>query len=812
MKIKRLAALFLSVLTAASAFTGCGTRGDDTGADTTASSPEQTAQTDITTDTEKVLTPYDPGYVIPDEDLTGKNTPEAPLEDDGNGAAIFERLRSESLFNNPDAAPEVVLDRISFARDVVTYGGFAHQLYYYLCRNDYGDIADYSKDMKYAELAVNQRFMLTPADGKFLPEAPVTYGEVLRGLLYVLGYRDHADVNGVAKTAAEVGLSDYIDLAKKNSENVTYAEYAQLVSNALKLDLVLCVEKDGVLSIEQRPGYNIRNAYIKADPPESGSVFSVANIGWDIFRGGAFRYGPSMIINDDDTIDCWLAGSAGVPGEVDWGRYRKSYDHGFTWAEDVGAVKPSYGSEDWNWACDPGVIKIGEYYYAVYTSILWHAGVDNNLFAARSKYPEGMFVEKWNGKEWGENPKPIVTYDGPSGIWGCGEGSMIVVGDTLYLYVSWIDNMGSLTKVYTADATNENWPETLQYRGIAYCHDGGEDSADVKYVDAYKCFISVATGSRFSEDCYVHVLVSYDGIHFRNEARLRHKTEGSNIDTCIHNMGITGDALGHIDIFNKQHYIGYAYQPPGFGWGNWKTRISPIVFIGSDNYAHPENVISRPDNNSQIRDNKNSLSVSNIRISGTEGMPGLIVRSKDKDTAFKVVFSDRKGIEKFATDDILKKLEYVYDPAKVRVDRDKQTAALLVDEAARVYVKYENLVCELTLVPGFLRYEPPVEFYPETETVVFYYKNERKQPGFIARSAMNEYMMLWRNTSSEDGGDTSQTLKRWDHKCVYSGFDKSIIHISNEGEIAPVGIGETTVTATFMGLEASFKVKVVNME
>jgi hypothetical protein len=33
--------------------------------------------------------------------------------------------------------------------------------------------------------------------------------------------------------------------------------------------------------------------------------------GWDIYIAGVYRYGPSIIINDDNTIDAWFA----APGD-----------------------------------------------------------------------------------------------------------------------------------------------------------------------------------------------------------------------------------------------------------------------------------------------------------------------------------------------------------------------------------------------------------------------------------------------------------------------------------------------------------------
>ena len=109
-------------------------------------------------------------------------------------------------------------------------------------------------------------------------------------------------------------------------------------------------------------------------------------------------------------------------------------------------------------------------------------------------------------------------------------------------------------------------------------------------------------------------MTSFDGIYFRQESVLKHTTKSSMIQTRIHNMGITGDALGHIDIFNTQHYIGYAHQPDGFDWGNWPTRLTPIVFIGTDAYEDPSGVIKNEKPSSNNLDKTNSPAVAQIRI------------------------------------------------------------------------------------------------------------------------------------------------------------------------------------------------------
>ncbi|MBO7406011.1 MAG: S-layer homology domain-containing protein [Clostridia bacterium] len=806
MLLRSMIALSLMAVMLIACFAGCSPVKSD---------PENPGGETDAPDATGALTPEPTPIEIPDEDFTGMNTSADPLPDDGDGEAILARLTKNKLIKNTAADPAANVTRKEFAYDVIYWSGFAAQEKFYICANDYLDVENYSDDMVHAEIAVNQGYMLRPVDKMFKPDEPVTYGEMLRGTLYALGYREYADFYGVVKLAAETGLSNYIDLAKKNSETVTYAEYAQVVSNAMRMNIVQCVKRNGELyTVPRGDNYVLQTAYIKNKVPENEAIFKCANEGWEIYPGGGYRYGPSMIINGDGTLDVWTASNSGVSGEIDWGKYRRSYDGGITWTQDTGAVRPTSAAEDWNWSCDPGIIKIGEYYYATYTTILWHDGLDNNLFVARSKTPQGAFVEKWTGSGWGYgDPKPIVTYDGQKAKWGCGEGSSVVVGNTLYLYCSCNDNMGDFTKVYTADANDPNWPATLKYRGIMYKHDSAEDSCEVKFIDAYNCFLSVATASRFSDKCYVHIMTSFDGLCFRQESVLSHAEKSSNIQTHIHNMGITGDEHGHIDIFNTQHYIGYAYQPDGYSWGNWPTRLTPVVFVGTDNYDHPENVISNKNSGKSNLDKKHTPDVTQIRAESS-GSRNVEVQDKSKSYTFRIAALDKDGGQYTFSSSDYKKLEYFYDDTKLRVDTKNHSVKLLSDSVERLYIKYNDLMCEIAVVPAYLDNSAPVEFYPEVETLTFYFKKERKQPAFIARSARNEYLMLWGNKSSitdANAKDYPAALAKWSQEVELSGWDPNIISVSANGQVTPKGIGETVITAKYMGFEATIKVEVLDM-
>ena len=288
--------------------------------------------------------------------------------------------------------------------------------------------------------------------------------------------------------------------------------------------------------------------------------------------GYGYRYGPTILTNADGSIDCFFA-APGAHGEWDWITYIHSPDGGKNWTKEKKVFSSTGHSMDYYSVCDPGVVKMGDYYYLGYTSTIYSGGVCNNTFVARSKTPDGPY-EKWNGTSWGGNPEPIVYYDGDWGSWGSGEPSFIVMGDELYIYYSWKakdinGNIINQTRVSVADATDENWPATMQYKGVAidYCGDSTCDSADVKYIEEYGKFIAVSTSTRMSENSYISFYESNDGFNFHKVNDLK-----TNVAYYCHNSGISSRPNGHISTADK-HYVGYAYGP---GWAYWGTRMQEI--------------------------------------------------------------------------------------------------------------------------------------------------------------------------------------------------------------------------------------------
>ncbi len=285
----------------------------------------------------------------------------------------------------------------------------------------------------------------------------------------------------------------------------------------------------------------------------------------DIVKGG-YRYGPSMILNKDGSVDLWSA--ANGPGDiVDVVTYCRLFDGGKRRSRETVALRPTPETEDARWTCDPGVIKFGGFYYIGYTSTVDERGTNNSVYIARSKNPDGPF-EKWTGGGWGVSPvSPLVKYDGNPDCFGAGEPSFVLMDETLYIYYSWADERGASTRVATADASDENWPATLKYHGECIPPKNGGDSADVKYSDEYGRFVAAFTEKRFSDDSYVAVWESFDGFSFRESGCVKAYTGKK-----LHNCGISGRADGHIGAGDPV-YLSYAY---GSDWGNWPTRFHKV--------------------------------------------------------------------------------------------------------------------------------------------------------------------------------------------------------------------------------------------
>jgi len=301
-----------------------------------------------------------------------------------------------------------------------------------------------------------------------------------------------------------------------------------------------------------------------------------AQTGWDVYLPGdvGYRYGPTILLNPDGSMDLWTASNGdGTVGQWDWIRYKKSVDGGKTWTNDIIALKPTPNSIDQFSTCDPGVIKVGKYYYIGYTSTTDAAGIYNHVYVARSLNPAGPY-EKWNGQGWGGNPQPLIWFDGPADCWGAGEPSFVVKNGVLYIYYTWNSKSAdgkafSETRVATASALDENWPSKMEFKGTSIVRKEGEDSTDIKFVEETGKFIGITTEKRLTKNSSLVIYQSDDGITFKRSGNIR-----TNTPAFLHNAGISSRPNGHISIAD-QNYIAYAYGPQ---WARWATMLNPITF------------------------------------------------------------------------------------------------------------------------------------------------------------------------------------------------------------------------------------------
>ncbi len=376
-------------------------------------------------------------------------------------------------------------------------------------------------------------------------------------------------------------LFDYEAMGYNGYGIVTY-EGRYVITSPTEVGIALAIRyfNENVVTEKGLPSeYSYTATHTDRVPADDSKHLNVSidkNDGVDVYKvhkdvPSGYRYGPSMIVNADGSIDMWLAGGGSGTEQWDWITYMHSKD-GVEWSEEKCVLQPTPNALDHYSCCDPGVIYLNGYYYLGYTSTLNENQCDNNVYVARSENPDGPF-EKWNGNGWGGNdPKPIVFFTEDQSFWGAGEVSFVELEGTLYIYYTMNGGEGHTTRVATADATDENWPLTMEYKGIAI-GSGTNDAIDVKYMDEHGKFIAVASEERLSENSYLMFYESNDGLTFTPTDALK-----EHIYYFCHNPGISGTANGHITSDIKT-YVAYAY---GKGWGVWNTRIQEIEITLGD--------------------------------------------------------------------------------------------------------------------------------------------------------------------------------------------------------------------------------------
>lgn len=579
-------------------------------------------------------------------------------------------------------------------------------------------------------------------------------------------------------------------------------------------------EADAVNEDEANPEESLSDNTIAEEESEPVNEYAdkhirltVTDEGMDVFTPSTtclpdYRYGPSMILNEDGSIDAWFSAPGDGSREFDWITYRHSDDDGRTWSAEKAAISPSPASPDALSTCDPDVFYYEGYYYLGYTATINRRakGLCNSVFLARSIDPAGPY-EKWNGNGWGGSPVPIVYYDGVDIGWGCGEPSFVVVDDTIYVYstkdgYSGVPDRVRVTEVRTADITKEDWPKNLEFRGYAAIRNDtakessdykfrDSDSWDVAYIEESEKFVAVSTNRRFKNNSAILYYESNDGIDFERVSELN-----TNVIARCHNSAIMADGLGHIKEGDPM-MIGYAYAgAAGSRWGVWATRFAPVSLDYTDEIDRSE-------------EEKSNLKLSiQYRHSSSDAAPMMLstdslVYSKAAGTgAFKIGYywqDNYKRRHAINNSDIT---IIDYDPEILSVDDDNWISPK-VPGVSRVIVGYEGLwreICLCVLPSAGKTNKELTGFYPMTER----YEMTVIQPYIIKIRPMGMY-----------SDNTIHELSARDllnHGVRFECEDDSICEVRDDGSVVPLNVGETKIhVSSKEGLSYTIDVKVVDV-
>ena len=555
-----------------------------------------------------------------------------------------------------------------------------------------------------------------------------------------------------------------------------------------------------------------------ADPNKFMTI-SLVDEGHDIYayKKGAswgYRYGPSMMLYSDGTMGAWFA-SPGAGGPWDFFTYKTSDDSGATWSQDKVVLQPTAESMDYASVCDPGVVYFGGYYYIGYTSTIYLGG-SNNVFVARSKYPDGPY-EKWNGSGWGgDNPQPIIYYTDDAAGFGAGEPSFVELNGKLYIYYTWETPSKLTTRVSVADATDENWPATIEFKGIALERPASPrmtDSADVKYVEDYGKFLAITVANRMKEDSGLQFWESNDGITFYKTSLLK-----TNVISCAHNAGLMGRPNGHINLSDGKLYLAYAYGGSTNAWGMWSTRLHEFTLSLADSI----------DTHDAENENRKAPVVAwDYDESWTMGIVTKSLQHFEKylsNGKFKIdlIWFDSAYQETTITDG--SKVQF-YDYDKSIVSFDGLYCIPKKIGETYVSVSYDGLIhrFKISILPDEALINAPepkiVEFksafvYPtegfvtitDDGTVILdnSMRQERLHVRALAKFDDGNWMELYNQQ-----GDVAKFWagKHYKFSIQYSAADESVVLVRDTGMITIRGVGETTVTVTCG--EFSYDLKII---
>ena len=504
-------------------------------------------------------------------------------------------------------------------------------------------------------------------------------------------------------------------------------------------------------------------------------------------------------------MDAWFSSPGNNSTEWDWITYRHS-DDGVEWGPEKAVLVPNPDSMDKYSCCDPGVIYFGGWYYLGYTSTIESAngGVNNNVFVARSRRPDGPY-EKWNGSGWGGDPEPIVYYDEYDLKYGAGEPSFVIARGKLYVYYTWICSEGSFTKVAVTD-TEEDWPARLEYAGTCYQRRDSQDSSDVVYLEDAGKFLAFSTEQRFSDRSGIAVFESEDGVNFKKICLFK-----NGLYSNCHNMGIAHRPDGHIQLKDGL-FVGYAFSDGAEGnWGKWATAVQTIsleLYSGEPDAA----IISASGEASDLCTDYFYKSEDMENMIGIACSPRLYEFPE---------YAETMPVKFVWLDNALRSHE-IEDPKNIRFSGfDK---SLISFKDSKMFIKGKQGVTTVTVTYKGFRTEFKVYVREDYNEIQGYFNKQIAE--FMP--VIEEYTidLADRHTPQLRGyvrftdntwGDAFNGSEAYDQKqfpIEYKVSEPNIINVNDRGVVFAVGVGSVDVTVTISGPESSFsytvKVNVVD--
>ena len=192
-----------------------------------------------------------------------------------------------------------------------TKGLVEDSLYFEVSENDGNDVREAKITAKSKE----------PVQGSYLADTVAVSQDVFSAL-----YFSEESLKAASK-GETIGVSlqstvDYeIEITPESAKSwiIPVESSKALVEDSLYFEVLANGENSmREAKITAKSKEQVQGDYLSAElviSQNSVCVFTLEDSGWDIYSGGAYRYGPSIIINDDGSIDAWFAAPGGAYGE-----------------------------------------------------------------------------------------------------------------------------------------------------------------------------------------------------------------------------------------------------------------------------------------------------------------------------------------------------------------------------------------------------------------------------------------------------------------------------------------------------------------